>query len=375
VDQGEDVTLKNQLQHSDKGFLVFLFFYHVSFSFLFSWYLGQYGGDAIAYWELRVEEVDQPERWFSHWGTRSYFMQWLTYWPAYVLGLPLWSGNLMFSILSFYGFYLLYVLVRQQVDTQKHLWLQLSLWTVFLMPNLHFWSSSVGKQSISFLGIVLFLRGLHLIRPLWGFLVLGLALSYMVRPLQGFILMGGCMGLLIFTPALSRNLKFILLPVAALLAYGMLDFILYITHIPFLHPQKIMEFSASQMEFLSGYGAQSSVPMDTYSWPMRLWTLFFRPFIGEWESLWYVGASLENALSLLLILGAVVLMGRAGWKTVPLFVWGGILFGLLLMGVYALTLNNLGIIMRMKSFYMIFFHLLFVFGLAFAFSKKERAKK
>ncbi|RZS98276.1 hypothetical protein [Cecembia calidifontis] len=366
--------MKNQLLHSDQKFLVFLFFYHIAFSFLFTWYLGEYGGDAISFWELRAEKVDHPERWFSHWGTRSYFMQWLTYWPAYVFGLPLWSGNLFFSVLSYYGYYLLYGLVREQVDTQKHHWIQLSLWVVFLMPNLHFWSSSVGKQSISFLGIVLFLRGLHVMRPAWGYLIFGLGISYLVRPMQGFILMGGFIGLLIFTPSISNKFKAIFLLVAGLLAYGMLDFILYITHIPFLHPQKIMEFSASQMEFLEGFAAQSAVPMNSYSWPMRLWTLFFRPFMGEWESLWYVAASTENVLSLFLIIGAIGLMGRSGWKTVPLFTWGGILFGLLLMGVYALTLNNLGIIMRMKSFFMIFFHLLFVFGLAFAFSKKRENK-
>ena len=356
---------------TDTGFLVFLFIYHVSFSFLFTWYLGQYGGDAISYWALRTEAVDQPERWFSHWGTRSYFIQWLNYIPAYIIGLPMWLGNAGYSILSFLGYFLLYRKVREHIDIKDNPWLQYSLWLVFLMPNLHFWTSAIGKESLSFLGLVLFLKGLHLVRPGWVYLLGGVALSYMVRPMQGFILMGGLMAMIAFSKSLPGKIKAGVLMVTGAVALMMLRFILYITHIPFLHPEKILEFSASQFEFLDRYGANSAVPMGDYSWPLKIWTLFFRPFLGEWESIWYAAATLENSINLCLILGAVWLLRCSGWRKIPLFIGAGIAFGLLLTVVYALTLNNLGIIMRLKSFYMIFFQLLFVYALSFAASKKE----
>lgn len=365
--------MKQYQLSTDTGFLAFLFVYHVSFSFLFTWYLGQYGGDAIAYWGLRTEVVEQPERWFSHWGTRSYFIQWLNYIPSYILGLPMWLGNAGYSILSFFGYFLLYRQVREHIDIKSNPWLQYSLWLVFLMPNLHFWTSAIGKESLSFLGLVLFLRGLHLVRPGWGYLLTGIAFSYMVRPMQGLILLSGLMLLIACSRPLSVEIKAGMLLITGVVAFFMMRFILYITHIPFLHPAKILEFSASQFEFLEGYGASSAVPMAEYSWPVKIWTLFFRPFWGEWESIWYAAAVLENSMSLFLILCAIVLLRRSGWKKVPLFIYAGIGFGLLLTGVYALTLNNLGIIMRLKSFYMIFFQLLFVYALAFAFSKKEPA--
>jgi hypothetical protein len=356
-------------QTSDRGFLVLLLIYHLAFSFLFTWYLGENRGDAIAYWNLRAEEVSHPERWFSHWGTRSYFIQWLNFIPSHMLGLPLWFGNVWYSLASFAGMVLLFDLVKKTLnESQKSNFL---LYFIFLMPNLHFWTSAVGKESLSFLGLVLFLKGIGSIKPQWIFLGAGVTLSYMVRPLQGMILAIFSFGYVIFIPSLSKKKKAVLLVLGGVVMVLMFRFILYITHIPTLNLARIMEFSQSQMEFLDRYGAKSAVPMGTYSWPMKFWTLFFRPFIGEWKGVWYLGSIIENTFSLIILAGTGLMFLKRGVKDIPLFVWTGILFGCMLMGVYALTLNNLGIIMRMKSFFMIFFHLPLVYLIGNKYSKRN----
>jgi hypothetical protein len=49
-------------------------------------------------------------------------------------------------------------------------------------------------------------------------------------------------------------------------------------------------------------------------------------------------------------------MGKGKIK-IPTFLWAGLIFGLMMALAFAFTLNNLGIIMRMKSTYMVYFYL------------------
>jgi len=337
---------------------IFLLFYHLTFAGIFTWYIQLHGGDAKGYWELSVETVQDPQRWMGHWGTRSYFIQWLNYIPAKVLGLPFWLGNVLYALASFWAIKELWRMVRGYFPRVHETWLYGLLCLIFLLPNLHFWSSGIGKESLSLVGLVLFMKGAVQLKKSWWYLLFGIGLSYMVRPLQGGILLAFALPVLWLEKGFPTRLKWAGTAGIVVLGLLVLRFLLYITHIDTLNPDGIAQFSEGQFEFLEGFGAGSAVAMGEYSWGMKLWTLFFRPFIGEASGFWQWAAALENSVALLLGIGFLIGIRKFQFRQVPGFIWIGVGFGLVLMIVYALTLNNLGIIMRMKSTYMLFFYLL-----------------
>ena len=345
------------------GFIRFLFFYHLAFALVFTWYLNQYGGDAIRYWNLTAETGHHPESWSDHFGTRSYFIQWLNYLPAKLLGLPFWIGNVLYALASFWALKILFSLLLKTIPLGKsHSGLAL-LYLVFLLPNLHFWTAGIGKESLSLLGLAFFLRGTVDLKKGWYWLALGVFLSYLVRPLQGAVLLGIALPVVWLDKGLVFRLKLWLIPVMVVIAWYMVQFLLYITHMDGIAPSEIVGFSEEQFRFLDQFAAGSAIPMGDYPWWRKFWTLFFRPFWGEGNSFWQWMAILENSISLILFLCIPLLLINKTWKKTPLWLLWALVFGLVIMMVYALTLNNLGIIMRMKSFFMIFFHLLAVMGI------------
>lgn len=337
---------------------VWLFLYHLFFAIVFTLYLQANGGDAIRYWNLTAETGHDPQTWSDHWGTRSYFLQWLNYIPAKVLGLPFWLGNVLYALASFWAVRELLQMVKEVFPRQEKGLLTVLLWLIFLMPNLHFWTSGIGKESLSLVGLVMFLKGIRNLEKQWHWAIFGIFISYMVRPLQGGILLGFLFPLLWLEKSLPIWIKWIGSALIIFAGLAVLRFLLYITHMEALSPADLYGFSEEQMRFLDGFAAGSAVPMAEYSWWMKIWTLYFRPFIGEGSNFWQWMAGLENLFALLMLLVLILGIGKGGLRKIPKFLWIGIFFGLVLSIAYALTLNNLGIIMRMKSFYMPFFYLL-----------------
>ena len=181
-------------------------------------------------------------------------------------------------------------------------------------------------------------------------------LSFAVRPLNGAIMLVLLGVRLITIKRAQLPGKWIWAGVLALLVLGAVYRLLYQTHMPVLTLTALEEFSRGQFAFLEGFRAGSEVPMATYSWPRRIWTIAFLPLDMGNGSFWHIAAAVENGLSLLLMgLAGISCIGAGMKVALPAFLVFGMALGVFLIMAYGLTLNNLGIIMRMKSFYMIFF--------------------
>jgi hypothetical protein len=229
-------------------------------------------------------------------------------------------------------------------------------WILLLfLPNSHFWTAGVGKEALLWVGLVYSLSFMQDFRRYLPALF-GVALSFAVRPLNGAVLIFLIGARLVFATSTQLRGKWIWVGILALLGIGAGYRLLYQMHMPGLTLSALEEFSTGQFAFLEGFRAGSEFPMHSYSWPRRLWTVLFLPLDGGNGRLWHWAAALENAFSLLLLVVAGIHWGWAGVKvSLPSFLLYGMAFGLLLTITYGLTLNNLGIIMRMKSFYMLFF--------------------
>lgn len=332
-----------------------LFVYHLLCSLVFHHYIRQYGGDSLGYWTLTADTSQEADTWSEHWGLGTFFLQWINYLPSRVLGLSYASGNFLYACFSFLGFAKLVEMGYRAWGTNtgsawSHTWVLL-----LFLPNSHFWTAGVGKEALLWVGLV---YALACIQDFGRYVpgLLGVVISFAVRPLNGAVLLLLFAVRLVFAKTTQLPGKWIWVGILALLGVGAGYRLIYQMHMPGLTLSALEEFSTGQFAFLEGFGAGSEFPMHTYSWPRRLWTVLFLPLDSGNGSLWHLAAALENAFSLLLLVIAIIHWGWAGVKvSFPSFLLYGMAFGLLLTITYGLTLNNLGIIMRMKSFYMLFF--------------------
>jgi hypothetical protein len=349
------------LSKKDSIWLQVLWVYHFGFAFVFHYYILQNGGDAWRYWALEAEEVGNPDHWMGYWGQRTHFVQWLNYIPSRVLGLDFLGGNVLYAAFSFLGIREMYFWMLQTRSKDNRPWIQWGMLGIFFLPNLHFWSSGVGKEALLFVGLVWAVKGFVSLEDHWKVAWIGILLSFWVRPLQGVVL-GGMLGLFFFWKReIPVGIKLVGgLAMSVVMALGIWRILQYM-HLEEFSFRGLMAFSSGQMEFLKGFGAGSEIPMESYGVLERGFALFFRPFWGEVDGFWQMAAALENSVGLLLGLGLLFVLPLYFYRKekllVPPFLWAGLVFGLAMAMAFAFTLNNLGIIMRMKSTYMLFFYL------------------
>jgi hypothetical protein len=347
----------------EKTLLQVLCGYHMLFAGVFTWYLLEYGGDAVRYWSLEADVSQNPVNWTDYWGHGTFFLQWLHYWPSKVLGLEFWFGNVLYAGISWLGFREIFSLMRPYIANSGNRVLVASGWLILFLPNAHFWSSGVGKEAWLLLGLALALKGFSSLRVNWFIAVFGLLLAFWVRPAFGIVLGSVSFVFVLADRDLGPKTKS-LVGLIGLLAGSLGIWKLSVMmHLEDISLASIQKFSASQLDFLSGFQANSEIPMADYNWLQRTWALLFRPSLWEASGFWNIVAAIENFIGLILTFSGLVMFfstsGSRWYTSVPkyLFVAGFVCLGMCL--VYGLTLNNLGIIMRMKSTYMIFWYFLF----------------
>ncbi len=124
---------------------------------------------------------------------------------------------------------------------------------------------------------------------------------------------------------------------------------------------KITELVQLQQDKLSREGVLSAVEMSNYSQIMRWWTYWFRPLWWDAHNFLAHLASLENTLYLLAVIWLLI---KFRWKNsgeLPFFLLVGFVYFILTSFMYANSLGNLGIMVRMKSQLMIYFLLFLLF--------------
>lgn len=355
------LSQKQECQRLPIWFFHVLLIYHIGFALVFTFYIKCNGGDALYYWNLEGNDLN----WMDYWGSRSEFLQWLNYLPSKYIGMSFLQGNFLYAVFSFLGMRQLILMIlptlSEKLNTQG-LYFVLAL---FFLPNLHFWTSGIGKEALLFTGIVWVFMGLRDFPKFWIYAVFGLLLNWWVRPVMGASLLIVLMIDLFLKPHVSPLWK-IGLGITSVIIGIFISFKLSeMMHLTSWSWTAFNEFSISQFSFLSGFHAGSEVPMQQYSILQRIYAVLYRPDFGDITHFWSFIAAFENMISLLLLFLSLVLIFVLGIPDFPRWIWSGVLLFFLMSIVHIFTLNNLGIMMRMKSIYMIFFYIWISFPIAF----------
>jgi hypothetical protein len=344
--------LANKHHFLDRKLLNLLYGYHLIFFAIYFLYATYNPSDSKHYYT--VAELIGLD-WQSQFQTGTRFINILSA-PFIHIGLSYMATMLLFSWMGYVGFVYAYLFFRENIPVKVKLFGRFDLLTVLLfLPNMHFWTASLGKGSVIFMGLMIFTYAVKFPLKRIVPLLIGGFFIYMVRPhVMLFVLMGVMTGLLIGEGRIGTSIKIFIVIVSLGFLVVFSSSILAVANLQ--DSENVIEdfgtFSQKRASSLSNSG--SGVTMSNYSLPVKLFTFWFRPLFIDSPGVLGIFSSIENLLYLLLFLKICNKRFFIFLKRAPyLVIMSAITF---LLSSYAMTfiMSNLGIIMRQKSMVMYF---------------------
>lgn len=350
------LLLRRQFKATTKRALG-LYLWHALFCFVYFVYVITIGGDAIGYYRMSFS-ADLEFGFGTHglWLLTSFFSQ--------GLGLSLIGTFLAFQIFGFVGLLAFDAALREVTRDKSRQLRQLATLIVFL-PSVSFWSSAIGKDSLSFMAMGLALWAALNLKRRGLLMIIAVLVMLFVRPHMAGMMVIGLAGSFVFQRRVSLVQR---------LFFGSLALAAAVVLVPLgLNYAGVGEeaSSADVMDYIEGRQGQnlnggSSLDIAGMSLPMQLFTYLFRPLPFEAHSLFALLASVDNVILLFLF---VVGIRAAVKKRLPahlaehnrMFLW---IYCLVAWTILAMTTANLGIAMRQKWMFapMLIFLLISVIG-------------
>lgn len=262
------------------------------------------------------------------------------------LGMSYVGVFLAFGILGYMGLVALYSALNEIAATKSPRARTLAGLVVFL-PGLNFWSSALGKDSISFLGAGLICWASLRIQRRYLALILAIAAFWIVRPHIAGLLMVSLAFAVIIAARMSLSHRILLaMIIVPLSIYAVALALRYIG----LSDTASLAQIGNYIEKRQGYNLEgnSSVNIKAAWLPVRYFILMFEPLFYKASGIFGLLVSIENIAVLALFLG--YLRNRLRRRTqLPNFtsLFLGI-FVFLTWTILANTIANLGIAVRQK---------------------------
>jgi len=331
-----------------------LYFYHLIFWIIYYTYALFNASDSKNYYRNTQEYTGD---WLDLYGTSTTFIDFIAYPLTNMLNLPYVIVMVIFAWIGYLGFIFTYLFFRENIPIQINLFMKWDFLTILLfLPNMHFWTSSLGKGSVIFLGIMMFVYALKAPKKRWLTLLLGSLIIYHVRPhVFMFMVVGAGLGFMSGNKRISMAQK-----VGAFVAMiGLLiliqDKVLAVVNLGGSENvvEDFQDFTTTRSEGLSE-DAGSGVDMASYPLPIKLFTFWFRPLFIDAPGLLGLIVSAENLLYLILAFKIVKKDFISFLKKSPPLVKTSFVVFFMTSLAMTFVMSNLGIIMRQKSMVMYF---------------------
>lgn len=365
---------RKQISKSDFSTLKKLWGFHLLVAVGFYFFTRNGGGDAWGYW-MRSKTMDSAEFWqFLLTEIGTYFIYALNYIPANILGMGFFANTLLYSLFGFMGFVYFFIIVKETIPYNFRLGKFWVFPLIFFLPNLHFWSSGVGKDSLLFFCIGMFAYALLNLSKRFILIIISLGLAFFIRPhMVLFMLLS--FGL---AYAIHSNLNIIkrlffagfLLAGSAVILPSVLEFV----KVDEITTENVEKFSEEKSALLSRENTDSRLSQSS-SFPAKLFAFYFRPFFFDVNGIPALIASFENLI--LFILGIKVLRRKPylAFKKAPFIIKGFIIFMIIGSIVFSLSLGNVGIMIRMRNMFLPGFIIFILWALSYAQERKLKAQK
>jgi hypothetical protein len=241
------------------------------------------------------------------------------------------------------------------------------------LPNMHFWTASLGKGAYIFAGLAFLTYGLSWPQKRIFHIALGSFICYMIRPHILFaVLIGMGVGFVLGKEKVPLYQKY----AVVVFAIGMSIFV-YDELLIFLgyDPNNVVDSFEEETALNRGrlQSSGSGVDMGSYSFPMKLFTFWFRPLFIDSPNAIGLIVSMENALYIYMFSKIIRKDFITYIKEAPAMVkMAGVVFISISISM-TFVMSNLGIIIRQKS--QIMYFMLFVIVAFMDWQKTNRIKK
>jgi hypothetical protein len=339
------VDSSHLLSSSDKGLLKRIFFYHVLLSMAYYFYVLYNPTDSRTYYNSAV----QSEGWVELYGTSTTFVKFLVFPFVKYLSFSYEASMALFSFFGFLGFFYFFITFRENIR-YNHSFLGTDLVIlIFFLPNFHFWTGSLGKGSLIFLGIALFFFGVSHVGKRWLLCILGGVLVYHVRPHIMLVILVSYAIAFVFTSRQTSSAVRVLFLIGSVTAFFFIyQDVLTLVGIDedlFITQGLDLTHRASELS-----KATSGVNITDYSLPFQVFTFLYRPLFFDAPGILGLFVSFENIFYLLITFKLV--SSWNGWRFMALsnfLVKGALLSFLSISLALAQISGNLGLAIRQKS--------------------------
>lgn len=333
------------MKRQERTFSVFLLVYHLVFVVIVWQYYLHHGGDAQKYWQL-------SNGWGSYLNPGTDVIKFINYPFASILNMPFWCGFMLYSWIGFYAIYKLYRFALKYINPSTALGTYL-LMAVFLLPNLHFWTSVIGKEPIVFLAITWIMINYSEKKYLSFKFLFGALLLILIRPHVALFLLISMALAIIFNSKKSSGKKIAIGVVTVVLSFGLYLMTMHLLNRnPFDIAYILERNDASLVAFKR---AGSYVPMIDYNFFERIFALNFLPLFSESKTLFDIVLSAENFLTLILLISSILIYG-INYKKIKLDMFSqvALVFFVISSLFFIQRYSCLGIFVRTKIMYLPF---------------------
>jgi hypothetical protein len=345
--------LKSKHPFLPTGTLMNLMFYHFGLSFVYYLYATFNSSDSLFYYTKVTIDYRGPA-WGDFYGTSTKFIEFIAYPLIKYLGLSYEGVMAIFAMLGFMGFLYFYIFFRENIKFQHRVFGFDFITIVFFLPNLHFWTSSLGKGSIIFLALAFFFYSLSRIRARYVSLIIAGVLIYHIRPhIMLVILISSMIGFVFTTKGISLPVRISFLLVAVVAFFFIYRDVLSMVGIDeeqFVTQGMDLTHRANELT-----KATSGVDITNYSLPLQLFTFIYRPLFIDAPGILGIIVSFENLFYLFITFRLLTLRGLRFILTSNFLVKTCFFSFLTVSLALAQISGNLGLAMRQKSQVMILF--------------------
>jgi len=324
---------------------VMLLLAHVGAAVAYYLYAQEFGGDVAMYYNDPYGVYGQ----ISGLST-AFVINFVQFLKSYFGGSFL-DYFMLFQAMGFWG--ILFVM-RTFDDIHQELGQPLFKYVYLLLflPGLHFWTSAIGKDAPLFLGVAMCTWAVFRPRSRYLIFVAGIVITLVIRPHIALIALSALSLTVLFEPR-TRLLVRLALLVMALAAVGMVAGLVQNSFygLNLSNADSVSDFFATKSTVSEESGGDISI--IGASFPVKLFSLLFRPFFLDAIGLLGYVASLENVMLLGIF---VLLMRRSGTALAvarrTLFARFCLFFFVMLTILLAMVNYNVGLGLRQKMMMM-----------------------
>ena len=340
---------RNDLSERDEKMLKYLFFFHLLMGVYYCFFIQ---GDAIGYWRAPKTYSFETFKEGIFNGEGTMFMYAFNFLFSNLLNMSYLANTLVYSLFGFMGMTFFYMVVVKTVPYNKMIYGYILFPLIFFLPNLHFWSAGVGKDTTLFLCIGMFVYGV--MKPITRIplIVISVLLAMAIRPHIVLFLMVSFGLAYILGGKISVFQRTLFSIVLLGIGIAILPSVLEFARIEEASVESFDKFADAKSSVLSRASTGSAIDISSYPFPLKVLTFLFRPFFFDVRNLNGLIASIENLVLVILFIKAMRTKPVEAFRKAPFVIKGLVFFLIIGTLAFSQSLGNVGIMIRMRNMFL-----------------------